>query len=130
MQNEHIGGKMFQTMRILFHLCVSVSPMMVLHTQQIQGVRRDQVIAVSDIPKQQCYNINNIFMGQTAVCLGNRRPKCLADTERLLWKCILKVMTGSTGLVELSNFIQGYQQLAVSFSEREMEADWFSIARK
>jgi hypothetical protein len=115
---------------MLFHLCVSISPMMALQTQQFHSVRRDQVMAVSVSHSELQYYAIDEQHGQTAVCLGNQPPKYLSETERLLWKCVFKVMRGSTGLVELSNFIQGYQELAAKFSEKDIEADWFSISRE
>jgi hypothetical protein len=42
----------------------------------------------------------------------------------------MRVVSGSSGMVELSNFIQEYQSLAVDFTEKDLESDWFSMNRE
>jgi hypothetical protein len=49
LQDDQVGGKLFESMQMLFHLSVSVSPIMAFHTQKLYraSVRRDHVMAVS-----------------------------------------------------------------------------------
>jgi hypothetical protein len=62
-----------------------------------------------------------ILFRQVSVCLGNQRPDALARAERVLWKSVVEVATGSSGFKELSNFFEQFQQIHKNFVKGEKD---------
>lgn len=68
-----------------------------------------------------------VFSLQTTFALGNEQPQFLRDTEREIWKSLIRICLGSSALTELQTFLNKYVELGHEYSGRDNQYDWFVL---
>jgi hypothetical protein len=131
LSEKHLGVQIYEHMRNLFHIVLSISPLLVLQPRKFnhETHARHNLIAVS---------LGNLFMPsgadvplcQTSFALGNKRPPYLAAAERLLWTTFMQISLGSSAMEELVSFMRAFKELRSRYKDSWNELDWFDVDRK
>jgi hypothetical protein len=55
------------------------------------------------------------------------KPISLQQIEEALWRCILRIVSGASAVVQLSSFMQEYQALSKEWDDDSVELRWHQM---